>query len=220
MPHKCAVATCRGNYKNGPKVAVFKFPNETELRMKWIRSLRRKDGFQPTKHTRVCELHFRSDEIIREIEMYDEKSAKLIKAPISRPRLKKGCIPSQFPDGPSYMSSNSVSRMSPEKKKARLEEKYLEKAIEERGNLCGMAYNCEKAATSAYVFMIRSLLSPFKDVAHILPVKSLNAEDLYQYLKKIIIGLENIGYRIVAVVSDNNSINKKRHVIILYASKN
>ncbi|XP_035224215.1 THAP domain-containing protein 2-like [Stegodyphus dumicola] len=131
MPHKCAVATCRGNYKNGPKVAVFKFPNETELRMKWIRSLRRKDGFQPTKHTRVCELHFRSDEIIREIEMYDEKSAKLIKAPISRPRLKKGCIPSQFPDGPSYMSSNSVSRMSPEKKKARLEEKYLEKAIEE-----------------------------------------------------------------------------------------
>ncbi|XP_035212329.1 uncharacterized protein LOC118186361 [Stegodyphus dumicola] len=89
MPHKCAVATCRGNYKNGPKVAVFKFPNETELRMKWIRSLRRKDGFQPTKHTRVCELHFRSDEIIREIEMYDEKSAKLIKAPISRPRLKK-----------------------------------------------------------------------------------------------------------------------------------
>ncbi|XP_035223509.1 THAP domain-containing protein 2-like [Stegodyphus dumicola] len=146
MPHKCAVATCRGNYKNGPKVAVFKFPNETELRMKWIRSLRRKDGFQPTKHTRVCdvlcltildfdlwvcELHFRSDEIIREIEMYDEKSAKLIKAPISRPRLKKRCIPSQFPDEPSYMSSNSVSRMSPEKKKARLEEKYLEKAIEE-----------------------------------------------------------------------------------------
>lgn len=38
------------------------------------------------------------------------------------------------------------------------------------GNIVGGSYNNEKAAKTAYVFIIRSLLSKFKEVAHILPV--------------------------------------------------
>lgn len=53
MPHKCCVATCRGNYNNGPKVAVFKFPKDDVLLQKWIWNMKRKDGFKPTKHSRV-----------------------------------------------------------------------------------------------------------------------------------------------------------------------
>ncbi|GFU12857.1 hypothetical protein TNCV_3574161 [Trichonephila clavipes] len=39
------------------------------------------------------------------------------------------------------------------------------------GNILGMAYNSEQAATSAYVLMIQSLLSPLKEIVHIMPVK-------------------------------------------------
>lgn len=77
------------------------------------------------------------------------------------------------------------------------------------GNLCGAAYNSENAATSAFVFMIHSLLSKFKDVVHILPVKTLSANDFYCFLRKLVIGLESLGLRVIAVVTDNNAINKK-----------
>lgn len=57
--------------------------------------------------------------------------------------------------------------------------------------------------------MIGSLLSPYKDVVHILPVKTIKAEYLFFYIKKIICGLEGLGFDCVGVVSDNNSINRK-----------
>ncbi|XP_037526412.2 uncharacterized protein LOC119403555 [Rhipicephalus sanguineus] len=41
------------------------------------------------------------------------------------------------------------------------------------GNTCGAAVNSNEVATSVHVFMIQSLLSSFKEVAHILPVKTL-----------------------------------------------
>ena len=77
------------------------------------------------------------------------------------------------------------------------------------GNIVGMAFNENIAASSAHVFMISSLLSPYKDVVHILPVKAIQAEILHAIIKKIIIGLENIGYFVIAVVTDNHSVNRK-----------
>ncbi|KAH8020180.1 hypothetical protein HPB51_025341 [Rhipicephalus microplus] len=77
------------------------------------------------------------------------------------------------------------------------------------GNICGAAVNSNEAATSVHVFMIQSLLSAFKEVAHILPVKTLQGEDLHCMLEKVILGLEKIGYRVIAVVCDNNSLNRK-----------
>lgn len=77
------------------------------------------------------------------------------------------------------------------------------------GNVVGHAYDNEKCATSAYVFMVQSFLSTYKDVAHILPVKKINAEGLFRVIKKVIIGLENIGFKVICVSSDNNAINGK-----------
>ncbi|XP_054707693.1 uncharacterized protein LOC129217416 [Uloborus diversus] len=77
------------------------------------------------------------------------------------------------------------------------------------GNLIGMAYDSEHAATSAHTFMVQSILSDFKEVVHILPVKTISAEKLHIILKKIILGLEEIGFCVIAVSSDNNSINRK-----------
>jgi hypothetical protein len=77
------------------------------------------------------------------------------------------------------------------------------------GNIVGMAHNSKEAATSAHVFMVQSFLSSYKDVAHVLPVKTICAEDLFSVLKKVIIGLEKIGFMVICLVSDNNSINRK-----------
>lgn len=77
------------------------------------------------------------------------------------------------------------------------------------GNIVGAAYNNENAANSAYVFMLQSLLSSFKEVVHIMPVKTLDSNELHKIIRKTIIGLHGIGFKVIGVVSDNNSINRK-----------
>lgn len=57
--------------------------------------------------------------------------------------------------------------------------------------------------------MIQSLFSSFNEVAHILPVKTLHGDELHTILKKVILRLEEIGYRVVAIVCDNNALNRK-----------
>ena len=74
---------------------------------------------------------------------------------------------------------------------------------------CGMAFNENIVASSAHVFMISSLLSPYKDLVHILPVKAIETEILHVVIKKIIFGLENINYFVTAVVTDKHSVNQK-----------
>ncbi|KFM67178.1 hypothetical protein X975_10400, partial [Stegodyphus mimosarum] len=65
------------------------------------------------------------------------------------------------------------------------------------GNIVGSAYDSEFAASSAYTFRIRSLLSSYKDVAHILPIKSFSAEKLFEILRDVIVGLEKIGFKVI-----------------------
>ena len=77
------------------------------------------------------------------------------------------------------------------------------------GNIVGHAYNSNECATSAYVFMVRSLDTQYIDVAHILPVKTMQADALFIFLKSIILKLESIGFEVIGIVSDNNAINKK-----------
>lgn len=77
------------------------------------------------------------------------------------------------------------------------------------GNVVGSVFNCDEAAQSVFVFMISSVCSNFKDVVHILTVRTLKAEILFTFIKDIVIGLEKIGFRVISVVTDNNSINKK-----------
>ncbi|KAF2889124.1 hypothetical protein ILUMI_17049, partial [Ignelater luminosus] len=77
------------------------------------------------------------------------------------------------------------------------------------GNIVGNAFNDEKLAKSAHVFMISSLMSPYKEVVHILPVNKMTGEVLHTFLKNIVIALHHIGFEVLGVVSDNHSINRK-----------
>lgn len=74
--------------------------------------------------------------------------------------------------------------------------------------------NDSSAASSVFVFVVQSFLSPYKDAAHILPVSSLTAEMFHTYIKKIMIGLQNIGFKIISLVTDNNAINKKAEILL------
>lgn len=65
------------------------------------------------------------------------------------------------------------------------------------GKIVGAAFDSEKTASSAHVFMIQSFLSTYKDVVHILPVCSLTAEQLNTIIKKVVIGLEKIGFKVI-----------------------
>lgn len=65
------------------------------------------------------------------------------------------------------------------------------------GNVVGSAFNCNEAANSAFVFMLNSLCSKVKDVVHILPTKTMKAETLFTFIKNVIIGLEQIGFKVM-----------------------
>ena len=52
MGHRCFVPGCRENYPNGPRVRVYSFPAEEELKEKWIRAIPRQNQ-RITKYSKV-----------------------------------------------------------------------------------------------------------------------------------------------------------------------
>ena len=52
MPSHFCVPNCRANYPNGPKVAVFSFPQDEDMKRKWLRAIPRQD-FVATKASKV-----------------------------------------------------------------------------------------------------------------------------------------------------------------------
>ena len=82
------------------------------------------------------------------------------------------------------------------------------------GNIVGFSDNSNQAATSVFVFMLSSVFSQYKDVVHVMPTKCLKAESLFDIIKCIIIGLEEIGFQVLSIIRDNNAINKKSYIIV------
>ena len=74
------------------------------------------------------------------------------------------------------------------------------------GNITGPALNSKEAAKSAFTFMISSIFSSYKDVVYILPSNKLTSEILHGFISKTI---KAIGFRVISVITDNNSINSK-----------
>ncbi|KAG8181064.1 hypothetical protein JTE90_014776 [Oedothorax gibbosus] len=134
MVNKCSVPNCRGNYKNGPKVTVFRFP-KGELLRKWLVAIRRND-FKPTSNSRVCELHFTKDDLEYVTEAYDERRGCLISVQLPAPRLRKTAVPSQLDGCPSYLSTTVTYREDPNSRKERLDNEQVAAAIAESLKTC------------------------------------------------------------------------------------
>lgn len=99
-----------------------------------------------------------------------------------------------------------------------LDEIHLQQFFDyQAGRLTGASVKSTEPATTSHVFMVQSLLSSFKDVAHILPVSKITAEELHKVLRKVIISLEDANLHVATVITDN-SITRK--VMSLFAGGN
>ena len=84
--------------------------------------------------------------------------------------------------------------------------------ITKGGNVIGLADNSNNTTTNAFAFMLSSVFSQNKDVVYVMPIKCLKAGNLFDIIRCVITGLEEIGFR---VTIDNNAINKKAMAFLL-----
>ena len=74
------------------------------------------------------------------------------------------------------------------------------------GNIIGLSDNSNEAATSAFAFKLSSVFSQDKDIIYVMPTKYFQAENLFNIVKRIIIGLEEIDFQVLSIITDNNLI--------------
>ena len=97
-----------------------------------------------------------------------------------------------------------------------VDEIHLKPYFDDKGrNIVGLSDNSNEVATSALVFMLSSVFSQYKDV---MPTECLKAESLFDIIKRKIIGLEEIGFEVVSIITDNNAMNKKSYIFVLKSS--
>lgn len=68
------------------------------MQRKWLRAISR--DISPTKNTRVCSLHFTSDDFVTERR---DTNLRRLRGPLRRKMLKEGAVPSVFPNYPEYL---------------------------------------------------------------------------------------------------------------------
>lgn len=128
MPDRCAAPGCRSNYdsvRNEGYVQCFQFP-KNDLRAQWIHALKR-HNWVPGNRAVVCIKHFHESDL-EYTEVFVDKSGFRREFRRKKPVLRKGAIPSRFPNLPSYLSSKPKSRgTDPDTRKKDIEEKKREK---------------------------------------------------------------------------------------------
>jgi len=115
MVYKCSGFGCRTGYtgsntvdENDEKITLHSFPlHDQELCEKWTRANPRKDCI-PTKHSKLCSLHFTSNDFVQERRDSNstrrKRKSEISEQPLRR-RLKDDAVPSIFHNCPSYLSS-------------------------------------------------------------------------------------------------------------------
>lgn len=115
MPFKCSAFGCTSGYdsqfehtSDQPKITFHSVPMSDEILLQqWIKANPRLD-WKPTKNSKLCSLHFQDSDF--ETSSTDTNAArrKKLERSADRPflrRLKRGAIPSKFPNAPSYLST-------------------------------------------------------------------------------------------------------------------
>ena len=89
-----------------------------------------------------------------------------------------------------------------------LDEIHLKPYIDYKGgNTVGLSDNSNEAATSAFTFMLSSVFSQYKDVVHVMSTKCLKAENLFDIVKHTIIGLEEIDFQVLSIITNTKAIS-------------
>ena len=86
----------------------------------------------------------------------------------------------------------------------------LKKCIEYKGKkLSGFVENKSNIeATTVQAFMVHSLYSDYKEIVALVPVNNMNASYLHELVCKVLNLLEEAGFVVVCLISDNNRINR------------
>ncbi len=119
MVNICAAYNCengrRRENQTRSDVTFHTFPIENKGLLKlWLRNISRKRNFVPTKHTRLCSLHFlEMDFRTDSVDTNDRRKKKRTSTALKRKRLKDGAYPTVFPDVPRHM----MKKKSPGKRK-------------------------------------------------------------------------------------------------------
>lgn len=92
----------------------------------------------------------------------------------------------------------------------KMDEIQINSSLELRGGLLeGFSKNRpDELANHVQAFLINSLLSNYKEIVNLIPVKRNAAESLYKSLIYILEAVEKLGFRVVCITSDNNRINR------------
>ena len=122
MVYKCSAYGCRTGYdtttnecKEGSdrSISMHRYPiDNKELCAKWIKANPR-DGFVPTKYSKICAIHFNENDFT--YESTDSNSRRVNKLRISGietniKKLKPDAVPSIFPNAPQYLSKTTTPR--------------------------------------------------------------------------------------------------------------
>ena len=128
MVYKCAASTCRSGYsgeKRDQNVIFHSFPlNNKQLLKRWLERLARK-GYTPTKHSKLCSLHFKSEDFVTDSkDQKERRKRKRETTSLMRKRLKKDACPSIFKGMPSSFTRNcALIRLEPSSPSSRFENK-------------------------------------------------------------------------------------------------
>ena len=114
MVNKCSAVGCKSGYdSNGDDshVTLHSFPQDAELREKWIRAIPRKD-FVPSTYSRLCSLHFQQCDFLDARTDSNKSRLKNKSCTPLRRRLKPDAVPSVFPNTPAYLTKSPAVQRS------------------------------------------------------------------------------------------------------------
>lgn len=74
--------------------------------------------------------------------------------------------------------------------------------------------DAQKCAKTAQVFMVSSLLSKYVDVVAIIPVINMTSEQLKSFIADVLKMLERTGFKVVSLIADNNTVNRKAYELM------
>ena len=107
MGYTCCVPNCNSGYrsaKNKEKIAVYRFPTDSNMLHRWINAIPRKN-WNVTKFTRICAKHFSDDDFeTASTDKCQSRQNKRGTQQLKRTRLKANAVPHIFPGLPKYLS--------------------------------------------------------------------------------------------------------------------
>lgn len=91
-----------------------------------------------------------------------------------------------------------------------IDEIYIEKGVQYKSNnLVGFAQNQElQEARTVMSFMVKSVFGSFKDIIRLVPVLSPSGENLRDLTLQVVRFAQQIGFKILVVITDNNRVNQ------------